>query len=177
VRSWLKLIGLVVTTLVVAQILVQKGERGGTGQGASAPALVLQDTGGRTVDLSKLRGRVVAVNFWASWCGPCRAEIPALAQLWRDRKGECFELLGVAEESGGSARVAQAAQELGIPYPVLVDADGRVANAYHVDAYPRTIVIDTEGKVRRVFEGAVTRREVEEAMRPLLPAATAICKA
>ncbi len=134
--------------------------------GEAAPPLALRDLAGRTVDLAKLRGKVVAVNFWATWCAPCLEEIPELAQVWSEHRGGCFELLGVAEESAREdvARIAAT-----IPYPVLFDERAVALSAWRVPGYPRTYLLDRDGKIRHVFEGALRKRQLEEAIRPLLP--------
>ena len=162
---WLKLALVALTAVVVTQLLVRRAEPVRT-LGQPAPPLALPDLSGRTVDLSSLRGKVVAVNFWASWCGPCQEELPALAEVWRAHRGRCFELLGVAEESG---REDVAAMARGIPYPVLLDARAAALRPWGVSAYPRTFLIDAEGKLRQVFPGALGQRELTEAIRPLLP--------
>ncbi len=169
-KPWLK-IALLVLLAVAAGRLLASRERPSVAAGATAPALSLPDLDGRTVDLGSLRGRVVAVNFWASWCAPCQAEIPELTQVWRSHRDRCFELLGVAEDSGAREDVALAARKLGVPYPVLLDLDGRAGERYRVEGYPRTYVIDAEGRVRGVFDGAIRGRTLEEAIRPLLPRA------
>jgi cytochrome c biogenesis protein CcmG, thiol:disulfide interchange protein DsbE len=167
-RAWGKLLVLAVAALIVTQILVRQA-RPAFAVGEKAPPLALPDLASRRVDLDAYRGRVVAVNFWASWCGPCREEILALSEAWLARRQRCFEVLGVAEESGSRDDVAEAAGKLGIPYPVLLDADGSAAAAYRVPGYPRTYLVDPEGKVQRVFTGALSRRALEEAVAPLLP--------
>jgi cytochrome c biogenesis protein CcmG, thiol:disulfide interchange protein DsbE len=167
-NKWVKVAGLVVAALVVFQLLVQRAGPP-MEEGRPAPPLALPDLMGRTVDLSALRGKVVAVNFWATWCGPCQVEIPELAEIWRTHRDRCFEILGVTEESGDAQDVARAALRFGIPYPVLVDPDGKAAERYGVPGFPRTYLVDTEGKVRQVFEGAVRRSTLEAAVRPLLP--------
>ncbi len=134
-----------------------------------APTFTLPDLGGRDVRLESLRGRAVAVNFWASWCPPCRIEIPELSAFYEANRGRCFELLGVAEGSGGPKEVATAARAFGISYPVLVDADGSAASAYGVSGLPHTIILDAQGRVRAEFEGAIDREDLERALAPLLP--------
>lgn len=164
-RPWLKLALLALTAVVVTQILVQKAGKP-LAAGAPPPPLTLPDLQGRPVDLAALRGKVVAVNFWATWCAPCRQELPELAEAWAANHDRCFELLGVVEESAREDVVAAASR---IPYPVLVDQRAEAAAAWQVTAYPRTYLVDAEGKVRQVFDGPVSRRELEAAAAPLLP--------
>lgn len=165
-RTWTKLAILAVTALVVTQILLRKSGPP-VASGAPPPPLVLPDLQGRPVDLAALRGKVVAVNFWATWCGPCREEIPEFAEVWRAHRGRCFEILGVAEESAREDVLRAAPQ---IPYPILVDERAQALEPWSVRGYPRTYVLDAEGKVRHVFEGGMAGAELEEAIRPLLPA-------
>ena len=143
--------------------------------GTPAPAFTLRDTGGREVSLASLRGKVVAVNFWASWCAPCRSEIPEFAKVYASKRGKCFEMLGLAEESGTRDEVVESARNLGINYPVLLDDDGKVSDDFKITAYPRTFLIDVHGDIRKVFEGEVDAAHLEEALAPLLAEAPASC--
>jgi cytochrome c biogenesis protein CcmG/thiol:disulfide interchange protein DsbE len=163
---WIKLAALAVAAVVIVQLFVQRSAPV-LDEASVAPPLALPDLAGRKVDLAGLKGRVVAVNFWATWCGPCEAELPELAEVWTGHRDRCFELLGVAEESAREDVQRMAAR---IPYPVLLDERAEALSAWKVAGYPRTYLVDAEGKVRRVFQGAVSRRQLEEAMRPLLPA-------
>jgi cytochrome c biogenesis protein CcmG/thiol:disulfide interchange protein DsbE len=165
-NRWTKLALIVVAAVVAGQLLVGRSSPP-VPAGEDAPPLALPDLRGTTVDLARLRGKVVAVNFWATWCPPCREELPELAEVWTEHRGRCFELLGVAEESAREdvARLAPA-----IPYPVLLDERAEALSAWRVAGYPRTYLLDAEGKVRRVFDGALRKRQLEEAIRPLLPA-------
>jgi cytochrome c biogenesis protein CcmG/thiol:disulfide interchange protein DsbE len=166
-NRWLKLLLLVATAVVVTQLLVQRANPP-RDTGDRAPPLALPDLNGQHLDLAKLRGKVVAVNFWATWCSPCRDEIPELARFWTEQKGRCFELVGVAEESAREdvAKVVAAS----IPYPVVLDERAEALGPWGVQGYPVTYVVDTEGTVRQVFTGGISRRELEGAVKPLLPA-------
>ncbi len=159
---------LVLAAVIVGQALIRRSPRPTTsGPGAPAPELVLRSLDGSPYDLSARRGRVVAVNFWATWCAPCREEMPELAEAWRRGRGRCFEVVGVAEESARDD-VEQVARS--IPYPIVVDERAAAAAAWKIRGYPATFVVDADGKVRHTFEGAVQRGELEDAVRPLLPA-------
>ena len=166
---WVKLLVLVVTAVVVTQLLVQKATPS-FALGEVAPPLQLADLGGKRLDLEGLRGRVVLVNFWATWCAPCLEEIPVLAQTWRERHGSCLEIVGVTEESGGPEEVAEFARRHAIPYRLVLDREGKAAADWRVPGYPRSYLVDRQGRVQQVFDGALSRRTLEEAAGPHLAA-------
>jgi len=121
---------------------------------------------GKTYSLDGLRGKVVLLNFWATWCGPCRTELPSLAAFRKDHEGKCLEILGVAEESGRQDLLAMASR---LPYPILVDERASARDAWNVQVYPKTFVVDPEGRVAKVFTGEISADDLEETMTPLLP--------
>jgi len=172
-KGWVKLLLLGLAATAAAELYL-RAPSGDEAQG-EAPAFRLPDLSGREVTLAGLRGKVVAVNFWASWCAPCRAEIPDLAQVYAAHRGGCFEMLGIAEESGGRDEVAESAQRFGISYPVLLDLEGAAGDAFRIQGYPRTYLIDHQGRIRKSFAGAVDREELEGALGPLLAEAPKTC--
>src|SRR5512138_766010 len=166
-NRWLKLALLALAAVVATQLLFRPGGSAPAASGEAAPRLALPGLDGRPVDLASLRGKVVAVNFWASWCGPCQLEMPELADVWREHHDRCFELLGVAEESA-RADVARIAPS--VPYPILLDERAEALGPWGVQGYPITVIVDAEGNVRQVFQGALSKRRLEAAIQPLLPA-------
>ncbi|HET9595249.1 MAG TPA: TlpA disulfide reductase family protein [Anaeromyxobacteraceae bacterium] len=177
-KSWIKLGLLAVAAVAAAELYLARARTRPpkAPAGDPAPGFSLADTSGKTVSLAGLKGRVVALNFWATWCGPCREEIPDLAKVYTAHKNKCFEMLGVAEESGARDEVVAAAEKLGVNYPVLLDDDEKVSDLFKIEAYPRTILIDADGNVRRVFEGQVERDDLEKALAPLLAEAPSSCR-
>jgi cytochrome c biogenesis protein CcmG/thiol:disulfide interchange protein DsbE len=175
-RNWIKLSLIALIAIATTELYLQRARVGPRApSGAVAPAFTLPDTSGRDVSLADLRGKVVALNFWATWCGPCQEEIPELARVYSVHKDGCFEMLGVAEESGARDQVVAAARKLGVNYPVLLDDEGKAGDAFRIPGYPRTFLIDVDGRIRKVFEGAVERDELERALAPLLAEAPASC--
>jgi cytochrome c biogenesis protein CcmG, thiol:disulfide interchange protein DsbE len=174
-KMWMKLALVGLLAFGATELVLRRRAPPRAAGGEPAPEFSLADTGGRTVSLAGLRGRVVAVNFWATWCGPCQEEIPDLAKVYASHRGGCFELLGVAEESS-PGDVAEVSRKLGVNYPVLLDGDGKVGDAFRIPAYPRTFLIDAGGRVRKLFEGQVDAAELERELSPLLAEAPASCR-
>ena len=120
--------------------------------GQPAPDFVLKSAGGENLRLSEYRGDVVMINFWATWCGPCRQEMPLLDDLYSRYQRVGFSLLGVNIDDD-SARAMRMVQELGINFPVLFDEGKEVSRLYQVEAMPVTVLVDREGTVRHVHHG------------------------
>ena len=102
--------------------------------------------------LAEQRGRVVMVNFWATWCGPCRQEMPHLNKLYDKYRDSGFVLLGVNIDDNAS-KATDLATKLGLRFPVLLDTDKTVTRLYDMGSMPATVLIDREGKVRHLHRG------------------------
>lgn len=124
----------------------------GAGSPAAAPDFRLANRAGGEVALSELRGQVVMINFWASWCGPCKQEMPHLNRLYDKYRDAGFVLLGVNVDDD-PRKAASAAGTLGVHFPVLLDAAKDVSRLYDLSAMPTTVVIDRDGRVRHVHRG------------------------
>ena len=121
-------------------------------EGRTAPDFALKSSTGENLRLSEYRGDVVMINFWATWCGPCRQEMPLLDELYTRYQRVGFNLLGVNIDDD-SRRAMQMIEELGVNFPVLFDAKKEVSKLYEVDAMPVTVLVDREGNVRYVHHG------------------------
>ena len=117
-----------------------------------APDFTLRTTAGSNLRLQEQRGQVVMVNFWATWCGPCKIEMPHLVRLYDKYRASGFQLLGVNIDDDPRNAAASAAK-LGITFPVLLDGDKRVAKLYDLSTMPTTLLIDRDGKLRHVHRG------------------------
>ena len=120
--------------------------------GQPAPDFALKSSTGENLRLSEYRGDVVMINFWATWCGPCRQEMPLLDELYNRYERVGFNLLGVNIDDD-SNKAMDMIRELGVDFPVLFDSSKKVSKMYDVDAMPVTVLVDREGNVRFVHQG------------------------
>lgn len=117
-----------------------------------APDFTLKSRDGKNVRLADLRGQVVMLNFWASWCGPCRQEMPILDELAKRYGRAGFTLLGVNVEQDSSAG-EKYLKETPVNFPILWDPTSEVSKLYHIDAMPSTVMIDRDGNMRYLHRG------------------------
>jgi peroxiredoxin len=112
-----------------------------------APDFAVPDLDGQAVRLSAYRGRVVLVNLWATWCPPCREEMPSMERLHQRLKDKGFVLLAVSEDEGGAAGVKAFVEQMKVTFPVLLDPDGDVGRKYEVWGFPESFLVDRDGRV------------------------------
>lgn len=107
---------------------------------------------GKAIRLAQLRGQVVFLNFWATWCAPCRVEMPSMEQLYRELKGEGLVMLAVDVQESPK-QVARFMEDFQLSFPALLDTDGKVAARYRVHGIPTTVLIDRKGRLAGTVVG------------------------
>jgi peroxiredoxin len=137
--------------------------------GSAAPDFTLRSSTGKNLKLSEYRGQVVMINFWATWCAPCRQEMPHLSRLYEQYRKAGFMLLGVNIDDNPKAAQAMA-EQLGVRFPVLYDTTKQVSKQYDVDAMPSTVIVDRDGKVQYLHRGyrSGTEQQYEAKVREIL---------
>jgi len=135
-----------------------------------APDFELKDINGKAVRLSDYRGKVVLLDFWATWCGPCKMEIPWFMEFERKYKDRGFAVLGLSMDDDGWQSVKPFIQEMGMNYRVMI-ADERTGDLYGgIEALPTAFLIDREGRVAIEHVGVSSRRDFEDGIEALLEA-------
>ena len=153
------IVAMLMVTLVgiggaAAPDILPVAERNVVKLGEPAPNFRLRDLNGHSVSLSDLRGKVVLLNFWATWCGPCRVEMPAMEELYRTFSRNDFEILAVSTDAQGASVTRPFQQENHLTFPILHDADYRVGLTYGARSLPMTFMVDRQGIVRHQIFGA-----------------------
>jgi peroxiredoxin len=112
-----------------------------------APDFSLKDLGGHTLRLGDFRGKVVFLNMWATWCPPCRMEMPSMEHLYQRLQGKDFVMLAVSEDEDGTSAVRPFIEQMRLTFPILIDQQGVLPPRYGVTGYPETFIIDRDGQV------------------------------
>jgi len=169
-------LALVVVAIVAAAMLyfgLHTTRRSGANHPAAAgygpaPDFTLETLDGKNLSLSQLHGKAVLVNFWATWCGPCRIETPWLVQLQNQYGSQGLQVIGVAMDDSGKDEIAKFAKEMGVNYPVLLGKEA-VGDAYGgVPALPETFFVDRDGKIVDRIIGLKGRSEIEDSVKKAL---------
>lgn len=170
--TWALVLGMIWTVVSRVQPEAVQASPGSVAkEGFTAPDFKLGLLDGGTVTLSELKGKVVLVNFWTSWCPPCRKEMPAIESVYRSYKDLGLVVIGLnltAQDSKQDA--ASFVQEIGVTFPIALDLDNSIGNLYRVTALPTSFFIDRKGVIRSVIVGgpmseALIQSKVEELLR------------
>ncbi|MFN7996293.1 MAG: redoxin domain-containing protein [Bryobacteraceae bacterium] len=135
-----------------------------------APDFSLKDADGKTVHLSDYKGKVVLLDFWATWCGPCKIEIPWFMDFERRHKDQGFSVLGVSMDEDGWDAVKPFVNDLGINYRIMIGNDTTAEKYGGIEALPTTFLIDRSGKIAAVHVGLTSKGEIENGIEQLLQA-------
>ncbi len=133
--------------------------------GLLAPDFQVRNLRGGTATLSAHRGKVVLINFWATWCGPCKAEMPSMEALYREYREEGLEILAISIDTSGAPPVRAYIEAFGFSFPVLLDSEYRVNDLYQVRVVPTSLMIDRSGVVARRLLGATDWNRPDERKR------------
>ncbi len=167
---------LVLITLVVAGMLIfatratHSASGAATGVGGGAPDFALNTPDGKTVHLSDFRGKAVVLNFWATWCGPCKIEMPWFVDLQKKYEAQGLQIVGVNMDMDDSSKdeVGKFAKDMAVNYPIVLGSE-KTADAYGgLPALPTTLYIDRDGKVVDRVIGLRGRAEIEAAMQKII---------
>lgn len=142
--------------------------------GTQAPEFTYEALGGGTRSLSDYRGKVVLLNVWATWCNPCREEMPSMERLYQSMKGQPFEIVAVSIDVRGAVDVDPFAKQLGLTFPILLDHNKEVSDLYQTTGVPESFIIDKNGTVAERIIGpldwANTRTEQYQLIQHLMRA-------
>ncbi len=160
---WILWIGI---SLILGVALVACGGQAGQSQNAGegvAPDFSLNDLNGQQVTLSQFRGKPVMLNFWASWCGPCRVELPEIQALHQAHDKGDVVILGV--DFGEQADTVRSfAQENGLTYRILTDENSTISRLYHVPGLPTTVFVNKQGQIVETHLGPISRSAAEQGL-------------
>lgn len=166
-----KIVSWIVVTVAIVGFLLLMGFslqlQSGSLVGTSAPALTLSLFDGRELSLADLRGQVVVVNFWASWCIPCRDEAPALEQVWREYEGRGVVFVGI-DVKDNEARARAFIEEFGLTYSNGPDPYSAISESYRITGVPETFFITRDGQVAGLYVGPISETQLRATLEEVL---------
>ena len=170
VRNWKSLVAILVLLTVAMSACSESiaAPPQGVNKGNVARGFALETVDGNKISLEDYGGQVVLINFWATWCPPCRAEIPDLEATYLARQQDGFVVLGVNVEEP-QATVRQFMDEIEMTYPVLLDEGGQVLKMYRANGLPMSVLVDQEGVIQVRHVGFLTAEQLERYLADLIP--------
>ncbi|MCX6141662.1 MAG: TlpA disulfide reductase family protein [Ignavibacteriales bacterium] len=141
---------------------------GATAQQQKAANFSLKSADGKSYELRKYKGKVVIVNFWATWCGPCRKEIPDFIEVYKKYKNKGLVIIGISVDKDGWSAVTPFVEESKMNYPVVLANQKVVENYGGVEAIPTTFIVDKKGYIADQHTGVMSLKELETKLQPLL---------
>jgi len=171
--GWRRAVDIALWALVLGLLVYRAGPQVGAalglgGEGSRAPAFELHTLDGETVSLAELRGRVVLVNFWATWCAPCRLEMPWFERLYRERSADGLVILGASTDVGAPDVVRRFLSEHAITYPVVQASPSLEQSFGGVRGLPTSFLIDRRGRIRHRVTGIFAEPALRAAVDRLL---------
>ncbi|MDD4859967.1 MAG: TlpA disulfide reductase family protein [Dehalococcoidales bacterium] len=165
-----KIITIILTSILLIASFIIPGCSSNDSKENTAPDFALRGLDGKGVSLSQFKGQPVLLNFWATWCGPCRAEMPYLNDLYLDKEWSDKGLQILAVSSGEPAeRVEQFLKENGLSLPVLLDTTQSVSQDFHIQYLPTTFFIDKDGIIKNIKIGAfASKQEIENGLKQIV---------
>ena len=163
-KSWLKLISLIIVSFAVLILSISCSKD----SYQQAPQFTLRSIDGKMVSLSDFKGKVVILDFWATWCPPCRKEIPSFIELYQQYKGKGLEIIGIALDRQGPSVVEPFVKKTGINYHILYPTRKVIIDYGGIESIPTTFIIDKKGKIRHKYVGYRGKKLFEARIKELL---------
>jgi cytochrome c biogenesis protein CcmG/thiol:disulfide interchange protein DsbE len=165
-----KSLGWVFCSVIISLMLFAEARAAKGDIGEKAPAWSLPGLDGKTVNLSDFKGKVVILDFWATWCPPCREEIPSFIQIQKEFADKGVVVVGVALDEEGAKVVKPFAKKKGINYPLVIGKTSTTEDYGGIEGIPTTFIINAEGKIVAKHVGLTTKEEFLKELAPLLKA-------
>lgn len=156
------LLTLLICLFLTAMIFAQNNQED------KAPKITLKDINGKTVNLSVFKGKVILLNFWATWCPPCRAEIPELIKWQKEYENQGLQIIGITYPPTNRTKVRRFVRQNEINYPILFGSKKTKEIFTSADTMPFSVVIDRDGQIKNRIEGIIFAEEFDEMVKPLL---------
>lgn len=154
-QQWAVVAGVVAVVLILGFVVTHRSQIHPLGVGDRAPSFrAVRLPGGRPASLADYRGQVILLNIWATWCQPCRVEMPSMERLWRKLQGTGFRVVAVSIDKEDSTVVNAFVKELGLTFDILHDQPGTIQERYQTTGVPESFVIDRDGLIVKKVIGA-----------------------